>query len=720
MKFFFGLFFVVLSLSSAVASGMRGVSDSQVRAALGDFARRIFVDHRDEVQSRIRISSVSVCAGSVDIHFNDHITHLSIREGLLESWRTEVGGILARRFRVDMSDVQVRFYAKGRPLEDYIPNVYRVNVLLDSSYYAGVVGGVGDFLVDVSRPDFSDGLSGCNIALWASHGYFYESRDSVPSWQFQRPALFRTVEDLNTYEYLYRYLSPMLEGAGGRLFVPRERCVQPREVIVDSDWSSRGSSVRVVRGLWSGLLGGYSHIDTLLVENPHTSGLYMHSSCDAVIQFRGFIPESGRYGVSISYPSFADNQHSVQVRVHHSGGVSQFILNQQVMGSVWVYLGEWHFGEGDALVEFVGERGGGRIVADVVRFGGGMGSVSRGGGVSGMPRWTEAARYYLQYSGVPDSVYRVGEYELLADVERDLSAPVEQDYVDDYKCRGEWVNWLVRDKGVDVDLSLALHTNSGVVDSIFGSLAIHTTSFNEVDTLWDGSSRMTNRELSDIVLSEVVDVMRQHVHPQWTKRTNYDKLYSETARPIVPSMILEMFSHQNHKDMELAMTPTARFWMARGVYVGLLKYLAGRSQRRYIVQPLPPREVRIEGGQLLWAEWVDCRERTSGADGFVVYGSFNGVDYFEVGRTKSTYLDVSGSRALSFYVVGYNGGGYSLRSFVVGRSGVVVDDSWVDLSYTGEVYDWDSVSEFVDNSNPGYGASGLECSGVGRRVVFGK
>ncbi len=60
------------------------------------------------------------------------------------------------------------------------------------------------------------------------------------------------------------------------------------------------------------------------------------------------------------------------------------------------------------------------ISADVVRFGGGMGSVERGGMTSGRPRFTEGARYYMQFAGMPDAlVYNVTE---------DLN-----DYVDDYR-----------------------------------------------------------------------------------------------------------------------------------------------------------------------------------------------------------------------------------------------------------------------------------------------
>lgn len=47
--------------------------------------------------------------------------------------------------------------------------------------------------------------------------------------------------------------------------------------------------------------------------------------------------------------------------------------------------------------------------------------------VSGYPRFTEGARYWLQYAGFPDTVY--------------TQSKGVNDYTDDYKSRGVWVNY---------------------------------------------------------------------------------------------------------------------------------------------------------------------------------------------------------------------------------------------------------------------------------------
>lgn len=83
---------------------------------------------------------------------------------------------------------------------------------------------------NVSSPaDFSSGLSGRHVCLWASHGIYYDGR----GWKFQRPSLFGTCEDLFTQTFVVPYLIPMLERAGCVVFTPRERDWQINEFIVD-------------------------------------------------------------------------------------------------------------------------------------------------------------------------------------------------------------------------------------------------------------------------------------------------------------------------------------------------------------------------------------------------------------------------------------------------------------------------------------------------------
>ena len=77
------------------------------------------------------------------------------------------------------------------------------------------------------------GLSGRHIALWQSHGRYWE--ETTRRWEWQRSATHRTVEDLYTQSYVVPFLMPMLENAGAVVLSPRERDPQSWEVVCDND-----------------------------------------------------------------------------------------------------------------------------------------------------------------------------------------------------------------------------------------------------------------------------------------------------------------------------------------------------------------------------------------------------------------------------------------------------------------------------------------------------
>ena len=59
-------------------------------------------------------------------------------------------------------------------------------------------------------------------------------------WEWQRPRLFCTTEDLFTQSFVIPYIIPMLENAGAIVYTPRERDWQRNEVIVDNDTHPQG------------------------------------------------------------------------------------------------------------------------------------------------------------------------------------------------------------------------------------------------------------------------------------------------------------------------------------------------------------------------------------------------------------------------------------------------------------------------------------------------
>ena len=88
-------------------------------------------------------------------------------------------------------------------------------------------------LSEVNHP--TEGLTGRHIAMWQSHGRYFEQKENI--WRWQRSRLWETVEDLYTQSYVLPYLVPMLENAGANVLLPRERDTQKHELIIDNDES---------------------------------------------------------------------------------------------------------------------------------------------------------------------------------------------------------------------------------------------------------------------------------------------------------------------------------------------------------------------------------------------------------------------------------------------------------------------------------------------------
>ena len=54
----------------------------------------------------------------------------------------------------------------------------------------------------------SKGLEGNHIAIWHSHGWYYNHK--LKRWMWQRARLFTAVEDLGPFTFTVPYLVPML------------------------------------------------------------------------------------------------------------------------------------------------------------------------------------------------------------------------------------------------------------------------------------------------------------------------------------------------------------------------------------------------------------------------------------------------------------------------------------------------------------------------------
>lgn len=492
---------------------------------------------------------------------------------------------------------------------------------------------------NISRPNkIPAGLDGRHISLWASHGRYYDQDKGF--WKWQRPHLFCTTEDLFTQTIVYPYLIPMLENAGAYVFTPRERDWQKQECIVDNDFCYPGGSITVLpRSQNEEEVVGYKmhEGDYRDGESPFGAGsAYSVKTAKgrAVTFFRytPYIREAGRFAVYVTYPHLEDAVDDVHYIVHHKGRQTEFVVNQQIGYGTWVYLGTFDFdavkngeqGDDNCVVISTESKDRGHIGIDAVRFGGGMGNITRAGERSGYPRCLEGARYYGQWAGAPYKVYSDKEGV--------------NDYGDDINVRSLMTNWIgggspyMPDSvglGVPIEMTLAVHSDAGYQDdgrSIHGSLAIATTNFHD-GMLQTGVSRQVSLELASRLLDNLTNDMSREFG-SWGKRYLWDRNYSETRLPEVPSAIIETLSHQSFPDMVIGQHPYGKFAIARSIYKTVLRYLCEMHGVKAVVQPLAPTDFRIEmiGNdkvQLQWTGVKDAHEPTAKPTSYNIYTAIN-------------------------------------------------------------------------------------------------
>ena len=653
------------------------------------------------------------------------------------------------------------------PIEQLIPNYFRERLQPDPLRMP-LHQGLRTVKPVVSQLDKwvpSKGLYNRNIGLWHSHGWYYNAQKD--RWEWQRARLFQTVEDLLPLSFTIPYLIPMLENAGAEVFIPRERDVQTNEVIIDNDnpVSQKGRYFEMdgLNGhFWTdGEDKGFGNKPPPypITLNLFRQGTYRQVQSDSVIsakiQWIPDIPDDGCYAVYVSYYGSSENADEVRYTVYHTGGQTRFLVNQQIGGRTWIYIGQFKFRKGinpeQGRVELVNQSNqpGKMITADAVRFGGGMGNIIRNDWESRRPRFMEGSRYYLQYAGMPDTLVQ------------NLSN--DNDYINDINSRSEYINYLngapdgpnknrnLPGLGIPMDMTLAFHTDAGLAgpDSTIGTMMIYSTTGADTQSIFpDSVSRIASRDLADIVQTQLLNDLEKTFNPDWTRRRLLDARYSEAFRPNVPGVLLELLSHQNFTDMKYAMDPRFRFVVARSVYKGILKFINTQNQTDYVVQPLPVDHFQATfdslGDALLkWQPVSDPIEPGATPSAYRVYTRIDSAGFdngFVVDQPRTTIYNLQPGIIYSFKITALNDGGESVPSEILSvcksannKNPVLIVNDFnrvcgpavlesekmsgfadfidqgvpdkFDLNYTGSQFNFDPDSPFRLNDAPGHGAS---------------
>ena len=698
--------------------------------------------------SKIALDTLVLDKNTLHIYFSGNLVYTPFRAETVIDFYKKIRLGLGK----DFDKYKIQAYGMNYPIEQLVPNFYRNPKDYDKNRLPKKTIQAKPIVERLNRPfEISKGLKNRHLALWHSHGWYYEPK--LDRWEWQRSRNFQTVEDLLPMSFVLPYLVPMLENAGANVFLPRERDTQKNEVIVDNS-----SANYEEKGTWQdgGKGFGIGNPPYKKGLNPFENGNFRKADFDkknpVLAIYSPQIPEKGNYAVYVSYQSLDNSTENALYTVSHAGGKTEFLVNQKIGGGTWIYLGSFAFEKGKTQIS-VQHKGKKKEVlsTDAVRLGGGMGVIERNGKTSQRPKYQEAALYFLQFSGISDSLV--------------LNLNNGNDYKDDYQSRGEWVNYLVgkpfgpkrnrnaKGLGIPIELSLAFHTDAGIrKDKTVGTLMIYDSQ-NDLGVFPDGQSRLANRDLADLMQTQIVEDIRKKYDSTWTRRAIWDKDYSEAARPTVPSALLELLSHQNFEDMRFAHNPNYRFDVSRAIYKSMLRFLAAQYQIPYIVQPLAPKNFSAEIVQnkvrLRWKAQIDSLEATATPTGFVVYTrqEDKGFDNGIFSKNNEIELPIEKGKLYSFKVSAINEGGESFASEILAvyqhdteqkpvlivngfdRIGGLAEVNLSDfqgfmdsedmgvadgyaLNYIGSQYDFSPNSKWKDDDADGHGASHADFENV--------
>lgn len=652
--------------------------------------------------------TISMPDSTLIVTASDALSYIPFRPENVKRIYDMIGNVTRKAY----PNFKITCITDKKKIEELIPNYY-LKTEFDKSRQFETKYTEKPFITNLSRPyQPTNGLHNKHIALWQSHGYYYNQTQR--KWLWQRAKLFHTVEDLFTQSFVLPFLVPMLENAGANLFLPRERDTQRNEVIIDNDNEEKTHRYHEhtdIKSWRAGADWGFANNkpEYLNGENPFQSGTYRIIQCIdnvdelSIAEWNPTIPETGKYAVYVSYKSLANSAPDARYTVYHKGGQTDFKINQTMGGGTWIYLGHFMFEKGrndNAKVVLLNYSAFSKkvVVADAVKIGGGMGNIARAPNQAGVianqkssdttkvetltipteiqipktskyPRYTEGARYWLQWAGMPDSIYS--------------RTKGKNDYSDDFQSRGYWVNYLAggstvlpNQNGLKIPLNLAFafHTDAGTTqnDSIIGTLGICTV-LNSLgkSTFENGVSRWASRDMTDIIQTQITDDIRRIYAPEWVRRGLWNKSYSEARVPEVPTMLLELLSHQNFADMRYGLDPRFRFTVSRAIYKGILRYLYSDT-KDFVVQPLPVSNFQCNFTtknklQLSWKAVTDSLEPTAVAEKYIVYTRIDDGDFDngQVVNTTKYSVDLQVGKIYSFKITALNKGGESFPSEIL-------------------------------------------------------
>jgi hypothetical protein len=510
-------------------------------------------------------------------------------------------------------------------------------------------------------------LSGKIVYTSGGHGIMANNTGSG-SWGFQRPLLLNMIEDLGNQDQM-SMLADSAFRAGATVVPFRPVGHQSNEIVLDND------NVEVTfSGSWTDSTSSIYFGDVGDVPYRFATA---SSTETAVATYRPNVVEAGFYPVYCWTRAGTDRVEQLY-RVNHSGGSTEVTVDHRMVGTGLVYLGTYYFEAGNAGSVEISNKAGqaGVVIADMIRFGNGVGDMDRGGGVSGRDREDEGSIYWIQWhaehsQGIATSSYRTSSDDGTANV----GAPARYATFMNQAGAGS-----LSDR---VYVSYHSNAGGGSARGVLGLYNGNNTPSSETPNQFLLAS-LLGQEIND----DLVDQNGQFEHNFFDSGSNVtldrsDIEFGEINNTIInnefDATIVEVAYHDNQLDAELMRDADFRAATARATLQGLVRYFndVDNGETPLVMAPGKATGVTAEavGVGSITVSWVPPVANSFNGDaatGYMVYGStdgygFDGGTFVEGGASTSyTYTGLDAEEGAHYFkVVPVNAGGAAPDSEVV-------------------------------------------------------
>ncbi len=505
-------------------------------------------------------------------------------------------------------------------------------------------------------------LSGVTVFVSAGHGW--TAGDA--SWILQRAGDLQNMnEDYGNIDQL-NYFAHYAFNAGATVVPFRPVGWQPIEIVLDNDdpgvtytgtWSNGSASKYYENGVTSsGVI--YRAVAAAATET-HTA------------RYTPTIATSGYYPV-YTWVLASTNRTMQKYRIAHSGGLSEVVVDHRLVGNGWVWLGEYYFESGGTnYVEISNESSaGGYVIADAIRFGCGMGDVSRPGpdSVSGYPRDEECARYWA-HSELGNNA--VG---FTASSIWDASSSDKNDNV---STAARWAREM-NQTGYNNDRWRRVYYE-------FHSNALDTTARGCIALITDLGATTYQSQFATYVSNEIdadMAIFDADFEHTWYDRSSptYTGSYGAIATGAngneFDATIVEVGYHDNATDAHLLRDCRVRAALAKSSVQAIIRFLNSlpSSTVPLAFPPDTPRTVRaVDAGggnvSLSWQAPLYDSAHGDAATGYVIYESTNGYGFGNptvVGNVLTASVSGLALGDTKYYrIAATNAGGESMPSEVL-------------------------------------------------------